>query len=157
MSDQTDSTAIIRNLKDIEDIKKLKAKYFRCCDARLLNELEECFSDDAVADYALPEHLGERITLKGKAAIMDFFSQRKKSGQGEIIRVHLGHNPEISVTSDTTARGIWQLFLFRMDTQTNKGAICGGDYNDEYVKENGDWKIKSVRDTLSFKGALTLE
>ena len=51
MAELADLETQIRVLGDIEAIKKLKAKYWRCIDKKLWDELEDCFVEDAVADY----------------------------------------------------------------------------------------------------------
>ena len=55
-------------LKDIEAIKQLKGKYFRCLDCKLWDELAECFTEDATTSYS-----GGKLSFKGRDAIMKFF------------------------------------------------------------------------------------
>ena len=52
--------ARIRVLEDIEAIKRLKAKYWRCVDRKLWSELEDVFGKDATADY------GPNLQFKGE-------------------------------------------------------------------------------------------
>jgi hypothetical protein len=55
---------------------------------------------------------------------------------------HRLHQPEIDLTSDTTATGIWALEDTVIDLQfeiTLRGAAF---YRDEYVKIDGAWKIQ---------------
>ena len=157
MSNSSDFETTVRTLKDIEEIRNLKAKYFRCVDARLLDELLECFSDDVSADYALPEHLGDRLKFNGKKELSQFFQQRKDESGGSVIRLHHGHNPEIEITSATTAKATWPLFLYRIETRINKGTRILGCYYEEFVKENNEWKIKSIKDVLKCKEVWTVE
>ena len=100
MADLSDLEKRIRIMEDIEAIKKLKAKYFRCVDKKLWDEMEEVWVEDAVADYGMGIEL-----LQGIKAIMEFL--KKNLGGDSMISVHQGHNPEIEITSDTTARGVW--------------------------------------------------
>lgn len=58
--------------------------------------------------------------------------------------MHHGHHPEIEITSETKARGTWELFNYMIDTVNNRAQRIAGVYQDEYVKENGQWKIKSI-------------
>ncbi|MFH1350336.1 MAG: nuclear transport factor 2 family protein [Pseudomonadota bacterium] len=122
-------------LVQIEEIKKLKARYFRFLDKKLWNEWADLFTEDATLQYG-PK---PKETLKGREQILT---------QGRIIlgdakTVHHGHMPEIELTSDTTATGIWAMFDYvQLPARTFKGY---GHYEEEYVKEDGRWKIKSLR------------
>ena len=51
MTDKKDLESRLAALEDIEAIKKLKARYLRCVDNRLWDEMNECFAEDVVADY----------------------------------------------------------------------------------------------------------
>jgi hypothetical protein len=138
MAKLADLETQIRVLGDIEAIKKLKAKYWRCIDKKLWDELEDCFVEDAVADY------GKNLNFQGRKAIIQFL--KDNLGSDSVITVHQGHNPEIEITSDTTARGIWALHDYLV-FQPNITINGWGHYEDEYVKQNGEWKKKSIKET----------
>ncbi|MFA5367999.1 MAG: nuclear transport factor 2 family protein, partial [Dehalococcoidia bacterium] len=76
-------------MEDIEAIKKLKAKYWRCVDNKLWDELRDCFTGDATLEYGTDNP-------KGRDAIIDFLS--KSTGNKKIVTIHQGHNPEIEIT-----------------------------------------------------------
>ncbi|MCJ7808018.1 MAG: nuclear transport factor 2 family protein [Dehalococcoidia bacterium] len=139
MADLSDLEKRIRVMEDTEAIKKLKAKYFRCVDKKLWDEMEEVWVEDAVADYGMGIEL-----LQGIKAIMEFL--KKNLGGDSMISVHQGHNPEIEITSDTTARGVWVL-NDRLIIQTIATLNGWRYYEDEYVKVNGEWKKKSTKIT----------
>jgi hypothetical protein len=139
MADSADLDKRIRVLEDIEAIKQLKAKYFRYIDKKLWDDMEELWTEDATADYGMGIDL-----LEGREAIVKFL--KKNLGLDSMISVHQGHNPEIQITSDTTARGIWVL-NDRLIVQTISTLNGWGYYDDEYMKENGEWKIKSTKIT----------
>lgn len=138
MAELADMETQIRVLGDIEAIKKLKAKYWRCIDKKLWDELEDCFIENAVADY------GKNLNFQGRKAIIQFL--KDNLGSDSVITVHQGHNPEIEITSDTTARGIWALHDYLV-FQPNITINGWGHYEDEYVKQNGEWKKKSIKET----------
>ena len=138
MAELADLETQIRVLGDIEAIKKLKAKYWRCIDKKLWDELEDCFVEYAVADY------GKNLNFQGRKAIIQFL--KDNLGSDSVITVHQGHNPEIEITSDTTARGIWALHDYLV-FQPNITINGWGHYEDEYVKQNGEWKKKSIKET----------
>ena len=139
MADLSDLEKRIRVIEDIEAIKKLKAKYFRCVDKKLWEEMETVLTEDAVADYGMGIEL-----LQGRKAIMEFL--KKNLARDSMISVHQGHNPEIEITSDTTARGVWVL-NDRLIIQTIATSSGWRYYEDEYVKVNGEWKKKSTKIT----------
>ncbi len=138
MSETSDleKTMMIRELSETEAIRRLKARYFRCLDTNMWDELLDCFTADAVlAEYE------RNVFVEGGVAIIEMLKQGL--GADHIITAHHGHNAEIEITSDTTARAIWALNDYMFNRQTNKGSRGYGYYEDAYVKEAGDWKIKS--------------
>jgi bile-acid 7alpha-dehydratase len=137
MADLSDLEKRIRIMEDIEAIKKLKAKYFRCVDKKLWEEMETVLTEDAVADYGMGIEL-----LQGRKEIIEFL--KKNLDRDSMISVHQGHNPEIEITSDTTARGVWVL-NDRLIIQTIATLNGWRYYEDEYVKVNGEWKKKSTK------------
>jgi len=140
MADLAELEARIRRLEDIEAIKRLKHRYFNSLDSLLWDELVDCFAEDGVIDYE-PD-----IRMEGKKDIVEHIKEKLH----EHIGVHQGHNPEIQITSDTTATGKWELFVYAYLEEFKSGVRLGGYYHDEYVKEKGEWKIRSSKMTLLF-------
>lgn len=136
MTELEELKARVAALEDIEAIRSLRNKYFRCLDGKLWNEMEECFVEDVSASYFNGE-----INLKGKDALIDFFRQGLSDS---LVCIHHGHHPEIERTSDATARGTWGLYNYLIDKTHNRGQRVAGVYQDEYVKQNGTWKIRSI-------------
>ena len=124
-------------LMEIEEIKKLKARYFRTMDKKLWDQWGEVFTEDATLNVFVSE--GESIMWQGREQIVAGNSEALKDS----VTVHHGHMPEIELTSDTTASGIWAMFDY---VQFPSGTLKGyGHYEEEYVKEDGRWKIKSLK------------
>jgi len=138
MSELAELEARIKVLEDIEALKKLKAKYWRCIDKKLWDEIVDCFVEDAAADY------GPNMQFQGRKAIVQFL--KDSLGRDSIITAHNGHNAEIEITSDTTARGIWAL-NDQVVIQPNTRRRGWGHYEDEYIKEKGKWEIKNTKIT----------
>ena len=128
----------IRILEDIEAIKKLKARYWRCIDRKLWNELEGCFTEDVIVDY------GPDMQFRGREAVLQFF--RNVLGNASVITVHAGYGAEIEILSDTTAKGIWALSDYVI-TEPDSKMRGWAHYEDEYIKEGGKWKKKCTRIT----------
>lgn len=129
-------------LKDIEDIKQLKARYLRAVDCKLWDDLADCFTDDAVSNYN-----NGRDHYEGRDAIMKFL---KSTLDMPILTMHQVHHPEITITSETTAVGRWAL-EDHIITLKNKGINGAAFYHDEYAKVDGRWKIKSTGYDLVYR------
>jgi bile-acid 7alpha-dehydratase len=128
--------ARVRRLEDIEAIKKLKAKYWRCVDRKLWDEMNQVFTEEATADY------GPKSKLKGRQAIVQFL--KSSLGADSVITSHVGQRPEIELTSESTATGMWWLndYIVMQPNTRRRGYAF---YEDEYVKEDGQWKMKSTK------------
>ena len=65
-----------------------------------------------------------------------------------VTTVHHGHMPEIEITGDDTATGIWAMFDYVEFPATESGERFGlkgyGHYIEEYVREDGAWRIKRL-------------
>ncbi len=141
--------ARIRALESIEAIKKVKAKYWRCLDKKLWDEMADVFTEDAVW------HRADGKEFNGRKAIIEHISQELGLWQSNVVTTHRGHQPEIEMTSDTTAKALWALDddLRRPSTELKGWAY----YEDEYVKENDGWRIKSVKFAFIHRDTSTRE
>ena len=125
----------VKSLEQIEEIKKLKARYFRCVDMKLWDQFSDVFTEDATAHFATKAgHFWQ-----GSQQIVKEISTALTNATS----IHHGHMPEIKLTSETTATGIWAMSDYVLfSDRTLRG---WGHYEEEYVKEKGSWKIKSLR------------
>ena len=121
---------------EIEAIKRLKYKYLRCVDSKKWDELAECFTEDATSSFASGAY-----SFDGRGAIIDFLKEGLPQTR---LSMHQGHQPEIEITSETTATGIWALEDYLIDTVGNWSMRGAAFYRDEYVKTDGKWRIKST-------------
>ena len=122
-------------MDDVEEIKKLKARYFRSLDAKDWEVYRAVFADDVVVD--LRRAGGELFT--GVEDFMAYASTLKI-----VQSVHQGHMPEIDVTSETTATGVWSLEDYNIwdDGTQNHG---WGHYLETYEKRGDRWYIKTMK------------
>lgn len=122
-------------MDDVEEIKKLKARYFRGLDSKDWALYESVFAPDIVVDLSTAG--GGRYD--GRDAFMAY-----ARGLTIVQSVHQGHMPEIELTSPTTATGIWALEDYNLweDGTQNHG---WGHYFESYEKVNGRWSIKTMR------------
>ena len=124
-------------LEELEAIKRLKYKYIRCIDSKLWEELREVFTDDADAAYNKGEY-----TAKGIDEVMEFLVGAL--GPKSMISSHRVHQPEIELTSPSTATATWALEDTVIETNANITIRGAAYYKDEYVKIDGQWKIRST-------------
>ena len=123
-------------MDDIEAIKQLKARYFRTLDTRDWAGYRRVFTDDVVMDTT--ESGGERIV--GADAFLEYLG----TALAGTTTVHQGHMPEITLTSDTTATGIWALH----DIVIWPGGMRldgFGHYHETYVKGDDGWRIATSK------------
>ncbi len=140
MAELTDPEKI-RILYDMEEIKKVKRKYWWCVDEKRMDDLADCFAEDATADYAMG------IYLEGREAIIEFLKENVAREELGVISVHQGYNPEIEITGETTAKARWGMFNYMSFGQAKTVIKSWQYYNDEYVKTDGEWKIKTTKIT----------
>lgn len=121
-------------MDDVEEIKKLKARYFRALDSKDWELYRSVFADDVVAD--LRRAGGELI--HGIDAFVAFVSSLTI-----VQSVHQGHMPEIDLTGPTTATGVWALEDYNVweDGSQNHG---WGHYLETYEKADERWRIKTI-------------
>jgi len=122
------------DLVELEQIKRLKYRYLRCLDQKRWDEMELCFVPEATAAYS-----GGKYAFEGRDAILAFL--RRSMGAESFLSSHRVHHPEIELTGEDTASGVWALEDVVIEEQwqiTIRGAAF---YEDRYVKRDGRWQI----------------
>jgi uncharacterized protein (TIGR02246 family) len=136
-------------VSDLDAIRQLKARYFRTMDTKRWDEMRQVFTDDVVVDTTASG--GGVIT--GADAVVAFLEETLR----EVVTVHHGHMPEISLTSSTSATGVWA--LEDLLVWPNGMRLHGyGHYHETYAKTDGGWRIASLTLTrlhLDITGAET--
>jgi len=125
----------VEKQEQIEAIKQLKYRYIRAIDQKLWDVMESCFTPDATSSYS-----GGKYAFDGRDAIMKFLTE--SMSRATFLSSHRVHQPEIELTSPTTATGIWALEDYVIDEQHGITIHGAAFYRDEYVKVGGAWKIK---------------
>lgn len=132
----------IDKLIAIEEIRNLKARYFRFVDTKNWDGFAGLFAPDAVFDISgdVPG-----CVLTGPAAIREAASVPLTG----CTTVHHGHCPEIEILTDTTASGIWAMEdVLRWSAESdypNQTLHGYGHYVETYEKIDGRWHIKTMR------------
>jgi hypothetical protein len=130
----------VEMLWDVEQIKQLKARYFRFLDTKDWVAFRDLFTDDC--RHFLPQE-----------SAVPFMTNRDYFAMNEAlltpgVTTHHGHMPEITMLSDTEAEGIWAMFDYvQVDPPSGRVSIMGyGHYIETYRKgEDGRWRISSKR------------
>jgi uncharacterized protein (TIGR02246 family) len=123
-------------MDDLEAIRLLKARYFRTMDTKDWDGMRQVFTDDVVID----------TTDSGGAVVSgaDEFMTFLQGVLNGAVTIHQGHMPEIELTSESTATGIWA--LNDIVIWPNGMRLDGyGHYHETYEKNAGRWRIKSSR------------
>lgn len=123
-------------MNDIEAIKQLKARYCRTMDTKDWAAMREVFADDVMMDTS---EAGGNV-INGADDFVVFL----QDSIGDVVTVHQCHTPEITVTSATTASGIWAMedMLRWPDGSELHGY---GHYHETYEKRDGRWRITSSK------------
>jgi SnoaL-like domain len=133
-------TPTIEQLWDIEQIKQLKARYFRFLDTKDWDSFAQLFTDDCV--HHLPQESAKPVLTN------DEYLRDLKIQLGNGVTTHHGHMPEITLLSETEAEGIWAMFDYvQVEPPGGPVSIKGyGHYFETYRKgPDGAWRISSKR------------
>jgi len=124
----------VRRLVAIEEIKRLKARYFRCVDFKQWDEFATLFTEDLVIDF--PE------STSGPRTREEFVASARRHFQ-DGLSIHHGHLPEITVHDDDHATAIWPMFdLVEMPHTSAYESHTGyGHYTEQYRRVAGEWRI----------------
>lgn len=126
------------NLEDLEQIRQLKARYFRFMDTKDWDGLASVFTPDVRIDM-----LGEGggVTESVEAYLPFLISQI-----GEVTTVHHGHMSEIEFDGPDDARGIWAMEdeLWWPEGSPIRHLHGYGHYHEHYRREAGDWSISRM-------------
>ncbi len=140
-------------LAAIEAIRVLKSKYWLgvdTVDGELVRSILHpdcvldcmgCCTDPASGVDHMPQM---NIVMRGRDAW-----QTGNLEHPRLITVHHGHQHEIEITSETTARGVWAFTdRFFMPPGSPFARLVGyGHYHDTYEKLDGEWLLKTMRFT----------
>ena len=133
-----DLEAKVQRLLDIEEIKRLKYRYFRCFDTADVEGIRDVFHPDVTLSVVGGIY---KFKLEGREA---YLTMVREGAHAEMITQHHGHHPEIDVISPDEATGIWYLqdsvWEFRRKMHITGTAF----YRERYLKVDGHWTIKDI-------------
>ena len=142
-----------QQLLDIEEIKKLKARYFRFYDAKdwdgylsvLDDDLEFTFVGVELAHY--PPEYAEFQTPDGDLTLdRDRLMAWLVPTSAHYQTQHHGHMPEITITGPDSAEAIWRVTdLIGWPGEPTVWLRGYGQYDEEYVRRPEGWKLRRSR------------
>ncbi len=137
----------------VEEIKRTFAGRLRCMDTKDWDSYASFHTDDVVSDSwrsqgaAQPSRAVRTDAPVTGGAALTAAIRATLDGAVPVTSVHHGHTPEIELTSDTTARGVWamedRLWWTRpgADGDTEEWLHGYGHYHEEYRCVDGRWLI----------------
>lgn len=130
----------LERLEAIEDIRNLKARYFRLIDTKQWDELKGLFTSEMKV-----------LTPDGKvyAEGGETYASSLRDSLEKAVSCHQGLTGEVEVIDAENARGIWPMqdVIEWEDRHPQFGwkSILGrGHYHETYRKEDGAWRIATL-------------
>ena len=143
--------AHIESVESVRAIKRLQYAYGHYVELGLWNDFADLFADDAVTNY--------QQGVRGKDAIRQLFFEQV--GQGKLglaegrIYPHILFQPVITLAPDgRTAKGRWRI-LAMLGGYGGSATWYSGVYENEYVLEDGVWKISVLHSEPKVTAAYT--
>ncbi len=133
--------ARVQRIKDCNDIKRLQRIFGYYFDRGLWDEMSDLFSNNSTLEYARDG------VYRGKEKIKAYFyalGGNKPGLRDGQLNEHFQLMPVITLSNDgLTAKGRWR--DLSLQGEYGKTAFWGeGPYENEYVKEDGVWKISKL-------------
>jgi hypothetical protein len=130
----------IQKAEAIRAVKRLQCAYGHYAELGLWHDLADLFAENGVGHYP--------SGVLGKEAIRKLFLQ--EVGKGKVglnegqFYPHIMLQPVVTLAPDArTAKGRWRV-LAMLGSYGGNALWAGGIYENEYVLENGVWKIKDL-------------
>jgi hypothetical protein len=142
----------IRTMEDIEEIKKLHRSYGFYIEHRMAEDIIDLFADrdDIAVKIAAGQFIGKENVIK---YWRHGYPVLEKADNPEFLHQVMQLSGVVHVDPDgKTAKGRW--YGFGANAFVSKGGVApnwmNGVYENEYVKENGKWKIKVIHWCMTF-------
>ena len=129
----------VTRLEDVNAIENLQRIYGFYVDKQLWQDAADLFASDATLE------IGGRGVFIGKSRVLGYLKRLAPGGltRGKLFN-HIQLQPIVHVAADgTRAEGRWR-FLAEFGEYRKRATWGGGSYENEYVKEGGVWKFKTL-------------
>jgi hypothetical protein len=142
----SDPLGTLDKLQALEDLRRLKARYFRLLDTKQWDAWSEIFEPDIVAEF--PDDHPDAV-YRGR----DVLVSTVRASLDPALTLHHGHTPELDVLAPASAKGIWAMqdWLYWPEGGNQVGlsgvrSLLGwGHYHETYVKRAGEWRIATLK------------
>jgi hypothetical protein len=129
-------------LRDIEAIKKLQKAYGYYVEHMMYQEIVDCFSDspDVILDWLEGKYLGK----EGVRKYFEFMKSAPPDFMHQVMQIA----GVVDIDPDgKTAKGRWYAFggIFIPREGDIRRSFVSGIYENGYIKENGIWKMLSIK------------
>lgn len=141
------------DLVSLEELRRLKYRYFRTLDLKLWDEFADTLDEDIEGRYGTKVY-GEALDLMGRAAVVDFMKEKLTN---DVVTMHVAQHPELEVDGDE-ATGSWA-FEDTVIVPSFKVLIHGaGYYTDRYRRgSDGLWRIAATAYQRVFESMQSLD
>ena len=144
----------LQRLIAMEDIRAVKARYFRCVDTKDWAALAAVFTPDIVFDRThsgsirdpwsgegVPPVTGAPVLVRGREAVVAMI----RGVVENLITVHHGHMPEFTFEADDAARVIWAMSDELRDRERRLILTGRGHYHELYRRSAEGWAIAACK------------
>jgi len=130
-------------LEAVNEIENLQRSYGYYFDKMLWEHVLDLFAEDGTLE------IGPSGVYIGKGSIREFLYSVSDGREGPIegrLYDHMQLQPVVSLSADgRTARGRWHALILTGESGSGSGGNWGaGPYENEYVKQDGVWKISKL-------------
>ena len=130
----------ITRLVATEEIRNLKAKYFRCLDCKLWDELPSVFTRDL--KVTTPDG---RVYADSGAS----YARKLRESLTACVSCHQGFTAEIHIIDQTSAKAVWatqDVIVWDVAHPRFgwKSILGRGHYHESYRIEEGAWRIATL-------------
>jgi hypothetical protein len=129
----------VARLEDENALENLQRAYGFYVDKAMWKEVADLYADDGTLE------IGGRGVFVGKPRILEYLTWLAPNGLTRgLLMNHMQLQPIVRVSEDgKSAKGRWR-FLAEVGEWQKSQLWGAGVYENDYVKENGVWKIKSL-------------
>ncbi|SBS31746.1 hypothetical protein MAQ5080_02054 [Marinomonas aquimarina] len=136
----TEQTNKLMALIDREEIRNLRLRYSELLDTGAAEQMGEVFTDDAVVKVTVGSMEG---LAQIKQSLKDAYHSFDTLNRQHYPFMHAIANHQITLIDADNATGTCYLLDFVSDRpQVQHPFLLLGRYIDQYVKVNGEWRIK---------------
>jgi hypothetical protein len=126
----------VRVINDINEIKDITYQYWYSVDTQNPARLRDVFAPGEIYIY-----YDDMPAWRDRDEFVDFYSSLALDPARQ--ENHFGSSPEIKVMGHDNASGNWRLNMFAYNFDTRTVMRITGEYDLEYVRVDGKWKVTS--------------